>query len=270
MQELDTHDVHMALFSRMEMAFRAARLQGLPGSFDAWRGDGVFATCATAADLRFLSAIVLSKPPTEGDLRETIADSRWGGQSPDIVVGWGSESPAAESLRALGYAEYGMRPLAIHRIGADSGDGIDGGGSDDLLVEAVAADAIDDFVSVLLAGYETIGHVARFIEGEHREPGVQRFAVQRMDRMIAVAGMTMHGGVAVLGGAATLPEARGKGAQGALLRHRLAVARQTGCDLAVATAAPSSPSLRNLERSGFQIHNRVSWRMASEGGNHDG
>ncbi|WP_253829825.1 GNAT family N-acetyltransferase [Prauserella aidingensis] len=73
--------------------------------------------------------------------------------------------------------------------------------------------------------------------------------------------MTAHDDVAVLGGAATLPAYRGRGAQHRLLRHRLRVAAESGCNLAVATAQPSSTSMRNLRISGFRIHHRPAWKL---------
>jgi GNAT superfamily N-acetyltransferase len=63
-------------------------------------------------------------------------------------------------------------------------------------------------------------------------------------------------GAAYLGLGATLPEHRGKGAQGALLAHRIARAGELGCDLVVTetgerrTDSPSN-SYRNILRAGF-------------------
>jgi hypothetical protein len=50
--------------------------------------------------------------------------------------------------------------------------------------------------------------------------------------------MTVHGTVAALGGASTVSDHRATGAQSALLHHRLRAAADTGCRIAVATAAP--------------------------------
>jgi GNAT superfamily N-acetyltransferase len=66
--------------------------------------------------------------------------------------------------------------------------------------------------------------------------------------------------VAVLAGASTVPAWRGRGAQGALLRARLAHAASIGCDLAMMGAAPGSASQRNGERAGFRIaYTRIKW-----------
>lgn len=70
---------------------------------------------------------------------------------------------------------------------------------------------------------------------------------------VGAASVLVVGSVAMLGGAATLPAFRRRGVQRALIEARLAVAMQTGCELAVVTADPGSSSGRNAERTGFQL-----------------
>lgn len=80
------------------------------------------------------------------------------------------------------------------------------------------------------------------------------------ERPIAAASMSMYGGVAILAGASTIPEARGRGAQSALLRARLERAASSGCSLAMMGALPGSASQRNAERNGFRIaYTRIKW-----------
>ena len=72
-----------------------------------------------------------------------------------------------------------------------------------------------------------------------------------------------HEGVALLGGAATIPEMRHRGLQSALLRERLRYAFEHGCDLASMAAEAGSASQRNAERSGFRIaYTRTKWHLA--------
>ena len=54
-------------------------------------------------------------------------------------------------------------------------------------------------------------------------------------------------------GASTLPEFRHRGLQSALLRARLKLAADAGCELAVVVASPGSTSQRNAERTGFRL-----------------
>jgi hypothetical protein len=70
---------------------------------------------------------------------------------------------------------------------------------------------------------------------------------------VGAAGMFVTSGVAALFGDATLPYARGRGCQMALIRTRLEAAARAGCDLAMASVLPGSGSHRNYERAGFQL-----------------
>jgi GNAT superfamily N-acetyltransferase len=65
--------------------------------------------------------------------------------------------------------------------------------------------------------------------------------------------LVIDGGVGWLSGDSTLPQYRGRGVQQAIQRHRLLLAREAGCDLAVTEAAPGGGSQRNMERLGFRI-----------------
>jgi GNAT superfamily N-acetyltransferase len=82
---------------------------------------------------------------------------------------------------------------------------------------------------------------------------------------VAAGALSIHDGVALLAGASTRPEARGRGAQQALLEARLSFAREAGCDLALMGALPGSRSQRNAERHGFRIaYTRTKWRLNAQ------
>ena len=68
-----------------------------------------------------------------------------------------------------------------------------------------------------------------------------------------VAAFVPHEGVALFGGAATLPQFRRRGVQTALLQARLAHAVSAGCDMAMTVTLPGSGSQRNCERLGFRV-----------------
>jgi GNAT superfamily N-acetyltransferase len=68
---------------------------------------------------------------------------------------------------------------------------------------------------------------------------------------LGCASLTTRDGVATLGGMSTRPDARGRGVQTALIRHRLRVAAAAGCDVASSIAVPDGPSERNLVRHGL-------------------
>jgi GNAT superfamily N-acetyltransferase len=78
----------------------------------------------------------------------------------------------------------------------------------------------------------------------------------------AAGALCLHEGVALLAGAATVPELRRRGLQSALLRERMRYAFEHGCDLAMMAALPGSDSQRNAERAGFRIaYTRTKWQL---------
>jgi GNAT superfamily N-acetyltransferase len=75
--------------------------------------------------------------------------------------------------------------------------------------------------------------------------------------------MSIHKGVALFGGAATVPELRRRGLQAALLQERMKYAFEHGCDLAMMVAQAGNNSQRNAERKGFRVaYTRIKWRLA--------
>jgi hypothetical protein len=79
---------------------------------------------------------------------------------------------------------------------------------------------------------------------------------------VATGVLCLGGGVALLGGACTAPEARQQGAQNALLASRLDYAIDKGCDIAMVCTQPGSASSRNAERNGFRIaYTRIKWGL---------
>jgi GNAT superfamily N-acetyltransferase len=99
--------------------------------------------------------------------------------------------------------------------------------------------------------------------------GFVRYLARRDGVPAGGAGLRTGGGVALLCGAATLPEHRRRGVQSAMLAVRLAQAGAAGCDLAVVTTQPGSKSQENVQRQGFQLlyTRAVLIRSASSGMN---
>jgi GNAT superfamily N-acetyltransferase len=88
------------------------------------------------------------------------------------------------------------------------------------------------------------------------------FVAELEGRPVATGAMSVCEGVALLAGASTVPEARNRGAQLALLDARLRHAAELGCDLAMMCALPGTPSQRNAERQGFRIaYTRIKWQL---------
>jgi GNAT superfamily N-acetyltransferase len=69
-------------------------------------------------------------------------------------------------------------------------------------------------------------------------------------------------GVALLGGAATVPMMRGRGLQRALLHERVRYAADHGCDIGMMVVVPGNDSQRNAERNGFRLtYTRTKWKL---------
>jgi GNAT superfamily N-acetyltransferase len=85
-------------------------------------------------------------------------------------------------------------------------------------------------------------------------PGVTNLGFfDEQSRWIACAQIAPARGVALFGNDATLPEARERGAQSALIHDRLRRASAMGLRWAVAEVAPDSGSERNYLRAGFHL-----------------
>jgi len=96
--------------------------------------------------------------------------------------------------------------------------------------------------------------------------GAHCFVAELEDKPIAAGVLNLRNGIAVLGGASTIPTARRQGAQAALLQARLEYAAERGVDLAMLVAGPGTGSQRNAERQGFRpAYVRSKWvRPAQE------
>jgi hypothetical protein len=100
-----------------------------------------------------------------------------------------------------------------------------------------------------------IGRVSAGVEG------LRMFLVELDGGPIAAGALNLSDGIALLAGASTIPDARKRGAQLALLDCRLRYAAANGADVAMMAALPGSGSQRNAERNGFRIaYTRIKWR----------
>lgn len=90
--------------------------------------------------------------------------------------------------------------------------------------------------------------------------GLTLFLVENDRTPVAAGALAIHDRVALFAGASTIPAWRRRGAQRALLEHRLRYAAEAGCDLAMICAEPGGSSQRNAERQGFRIaYTRTKW-----------
>jgi hypothetical protein len=136
----------------------------------------------------------------------------------------------------------------------------------DVSVRTTRETEADHWAGVAASGWGESPEIVDFVRTmgliSARAESTYCFYADRDHEPIATASMHVHDGVAVLAGASTIPSARRRGAQNALLSARLAFAREQGCDLAVMGALPGSASQRNAERNGFRIaYTRIKWAL---------
>lgn len=137
----------------------------------------------------------------------------------------------------------------------------------DLRIERVAAERADDYGRVQCIGMEMPLDLAPWCAAQVGAPDWHTFAAYDGDELVAMGALFVHGPCGQLSGAATLPEARGRGAQSALMAARIALARDLG--LAYVTAETGSetpenpnPSLHTMHRAGLAtLYERRNWLL---------
>jgi GNAT superfamily N-acetyltransferase len=166
-------------------------------------------------------------------------------------------------LNGRGYEPFEFTSVMFRSIGSP----VAGSRSEKLQVRLVQDDEQELWGRTAARGWEASGDLADFMAVIGRihaaTPSAFAFLAEVEGRPIATGAMTICDGVALLAGASTIPEARGQGAQLALLDSRLRYAAEHGCDLAMMGALPGSASQRNAERHGFRIaYTRIKWRRS--------
>jgi len=100
-------------------------------------------------------------------------------------------------------------------------------------------------------------------------PGWQTFAVFEGSAIVATASVHIYEGAGHLFGGATLPRARGRGAQSALIAARAAAAQEAGCAWLIGETGAEAPgehntSLHNMLRAGMTArYERKNWKWRS-------
>ncbi|HEY0405007.1 MAG TPA: GNAT family N-acetyltransferase [Pyrinomonadaceae bacterium] len=147
------------------------------------------------------------------------------------------------------FANVWVQPLACDEAMSATPDGVS-------IRETVAADA-DDWIRVVSGGFaereDLLAAELEIATSLFHGPGTRCF-LSLVDGQPAGGGaLFIHEGVAAFFSGSTLPAARGRGAQTALLQARLRAAREAGCDLALIKTSPGSASQRNVQRAGFHL-----------------
>ena len=140
----------------------------------------------------------------------------------------------------------------------------------DLTITRLTPEHASDFVRIMAAGFgfeAGEGALAMFAGEQFFDGDWATYGAWDGDALVAVARMlaVAETDAVALFGAATLPEGRNRGAQGALLDARIREARDRGLRFASAetwleTDQDHNPSQHNMRRAGLtEVHTRPSW-----------
>ncbi len=235
------------------------------------RLDGAMLTIVSKADVLALNraiALGIDEPATETLIDEVITCFRHA-EVPRFFV---PLSPAARPadliprwLQAKGLDPYNCW-MILHRELPGPALTFEGETrTEELRIERIGPESGNEFMDMSGEALDWPDPVRRCMAGVVGRPGWHHYVAHIGDRPVGTAALWVHGRSAWFTSASTRPEARGRGVQSALIRHRLREAHAMGCTRAhVETAEDKpdkpAPSYRNLTRLGFELaYARPNW-----------
>ncbi len=235
---------------------------GNPRAIHIRRFGGAVAVASEAEpELDFMNWLLLLDPDDAGRVGEITDFYRGLGCRGTIEV-----TPAPDVERLLeALAEHGWRQVGFHAAFAGP-PRVPEAAPARVRVRAVGPDEAERFGALMAEGHE--------VPAEARAEAARDFAtwttrgwrlsIAEVDGEPAAGGvLVVDGETAFLANAATLPRWRGRGAQTALIRHRIEAARAAGCRRVGGLALFGSGSQRNLERAGLALcHTQSVLRMS--------
>lgn len=144
--------------------------------------------------------------------------------------------------------------------------------ADGLRVGPVAAEDADAWAGAMLRafGMPEDGALAGMVSAVVGAPDFRPFAAWDGAELVSTAVLHLYGGAGQFQAGATLPHARGRGGQSALLAARARAAQAAGCRWLVAETGAEGPgehnaSLHNMLRAGFEVaYERQNWVWRAE------
>lgn len=142
----------------------------------------------------------------------------------------------------------------------------------DLEIRPVDAQSAAAFATAYLRGFgmPPEGPFHDWFAALPTSPGWHCFGAWNADSLVASANLFVADDVGALAGAATVEEARGRGAQSALMLARMALAGDLGLrwlstETGSETVGDPNPSLHNMRRLGFtELYERTNWIYRSD------
>jgi hypothetical protein len=128
----------------------------------------------------------------------------------------------------------------------------------DLRIERIEPDRAEAFAEIICAAFELPLEYGTFFTAPIGRPKWQHYLGFDGETPLAAGSLFVHGQVGYLAGAGTLPAARRRGGQGAIMVRRIREALALGCRWLVSETFLDSPehpnpSFHNMLRTGFQI-----------------
>ena len=248
---------HVEAFNAVAFALALSRLDRSWGTETLAVAGGQLVLTGPGLYVNRAIAVGIDDPLRPADVALVIDRSIAVGVRPEVVV---SPATRADSLAVL----------EEHRFSHDSSADVtvhvqrvvevpDPSGPNGIDVVPVSERSLEEWqaVSTLGWGHETeaarraadvFARAARVVDGDGMV-----LALDASDhRPLGCASLTIHEEVATLGGMSTIPAERGRGVQGALILHRLRVARDAGCTIATTATVVGGASERNVQRYGFR------------------
>ena len=174
------------------------------------------------------------------------------------------------TLAARGYQLTGFENV----LGRELASLVPRARSSEISVRHARLDEIESWIDVLTTGFGQLAGDERpaahdafdraALEAVFRDmaaqPTLERWVALHEGAVVGGASMSVRDGVTQLFGAATLPAARRRGVQAALLDARLQAGLARSSDVAVITTQPGSKSQHNAQRAGFTLlYARAVW-----------
>jgi GNAT superfamily N-acetyltransferase len=199
--------------------------------------------------------------PRDGDMESIEAFYRERGAPAFHEV-----SPLADRSMLTLFAARGYHPVELTSVMLQPLGPRDTPRSSGVTVRPAEKSELDAWARTAAEGWRELTEIADLMLGlagiVARARNCHPFLAEIDGQPVATGSLILHDGVALLAGASTIPEWRGRGAQRALLDARLEFAARAGCDLAMMCAEPGSASQRNAERHGFRIaYTRIKWAL---------
>lgn len=245
-------------------AAAAVHARVLAGHDRSW-GTDVFALaggqavlCGPGLYVNRALAVGLTQPIDAADLELLEERSAVVGVDAAVDVVPTADDSVLRLTAARGYTL--QRFITTHVLPLDAGQTVERGAADPAItVRRADGDLLAKWQGVAARGFGVVAGDARrasdafaraaaLVDGA----GFLLATDARDGRPLGCASVTIAGGLAALGGMTTLPDERNRGVQRALIGHRLRLAVEADCDLAVSTTVPSNASERNLSRAGFR------------------